>query len=65
MSKPLAISSAFSVLAMAAFALFVTPGDNSLRGGALSRNVAGTPIEIEAPATLQLPGLPVLPFIAD
>mgnify|MGYP006870681020 CR=1 FL=1 len=60
MSRQLAISSAFSVFAMAAFALFATMGE-APRQADIARNATGAPIEIEAPADLQLPDLPALP----
>ena len=70
-SKQLALSAAFSIFAMAAFMLSMTPSaleaDGSVRDAAtLSQSVAGAPIEIEAPAgLLQLPKIPALQFAAD
>ena len=62
MSKQLAISAAFSVFAMAAFALFATVGDSQrLTGAEVAGNGTGAPIRIEAPADLQLPDLPAMP----
>lgn len=57
MSKQLAISSAFSIFATAAVALFAASGGTD----AQSHMLAGAPIEIKAPAELpQLPELPAL-----
>ena len=50
MSKQLAISAAFSTFAMAAFALFATPGAGA---GALDAN-AGASSTLEAPAIVGL-----------
>ena len=61
MSKQLAISSAFSVFAMAAFALFATPGGDGARAQLAPETITGTSIAIEAPAILQLPATPSLP----
>lgn len=60
MSKQLALSAAFSVFAMAAFALFATTGDSQRLTG-VAENLAGAPIQIEAPADLPLPDLPAAP----
>jgi len=60
MSRQLAVSAAFSVFAMAAFALFASAGE-SPRQPAAAGIIAGAPIEIEAPIELTLPGLPALP----
>lgn len=71
MSKQLALSAAFSIFAMAAFMLSMTPSALEADGGArdslaLPQSVAGAPIEIEAPAALfQLPKIPALQFAAD
>ena len=57
MSKQLAISSAFSIFATAAVALFATSGGSD----AQSNTLAGAAIEITAPAELpQMPELPAL-----
>jgi len=61
MSKQLAVSSAFSVFAMAAFALFAAAGGARTD----SQSIAGTPIMIEAPALPQLPAMPALPFLSN
>ncbi|KPL68522.1 hypothetical protein SZ64_10650 [Erythrobacter sp. SG61-1L] len=71
MSKQLALSAAFSIFAMAAFALCTTPSAFDADAGALGaiavrESIAGAPIEIEAPANLlQLPEIPALQFVAD
>jgi hypothetical protein len=62
MSKRLAISSAFSVFATAALALFAAAGGPE----AARQNIAGAPIEIKAPTELsQLPKLSALPFLSN
>ncbi|WP_336980968.1 hypothetical protein [Altererythrobacter fulvus] len=71
MSKQLAISAAFSIFAMAAYALCATPSAFDADAGGLAalsvrEGIAGAPIEIEAPANLlRLPELPALQFTAD
>lgn len=57
MSKQLAISAAFSVFTMAAFALFATAGGTAGQivpapGSSWAEEIAGAPIAIEAPANL-------------
>ena len=56
MSKQLAISSAFSIFAMAAFALHAGASGTS----APVQSVTGASIEIETPALLQLSASPSL-----
>jgi hypothetical protein len=56
MSKQLALSSAFSIFAMAAFALHAGASD----GRDSAQRITGAPIEIEAPAMLQLTASPSL-----
>ena len=62
MSKQLAISSAFSIFATAAVALFATSDGVDVQ----SHMIAGAPIEIKAPAELpQLPEFPALPLLSN
>ncbi|HSG33262.1 MAG TPA: hypothetical protein VLA37_01920 [Sphingomonadaceae bacterium] len=61
MSKQLAISASFSTFAMAAFALFTVPL-NTLDA---HDGIAGAPTAIEAPAMVELPDAPALPFLAN
>lgn len=61
MSPQLKISSVFSVLAMAAFALHASAGG----ADAPAPSIMGAPIEIEAPTMLQLPDAPALLSLAD
>lgn len=69
MSKQLAISSAFSVLATAALALFATAGGDDAHAAFNPEKITGTSIEIEAPAVFklpaQLPAAPSLKVFAD
>ncbi len=66
MSKQLAISSAFSIFAMAAFALFARADDSRMSGGGIGQAFAAAPTEIDVPAGwLQPPGLPALPVLTD
>ncbi len=62
MSRQLAISAAFSVFAMSAFALFATSGESSHLAASLDdQSISGAPIKIETPELLpKLPGLPGL-----
>ncbi len=64
MSRQLAISAAFSVFAMSAFALFATAGESShLAASPGDQNISGAPIKIETPE--YLPKLSGLPAIID
>jgi hypothetical protein len=62
MSRQFAISSAFSVFATAAVALFAAAGGSQ----AAHETVTGAPTFVEAPAQIsQLPKLPALRLFAD
>jgi len=66
MSKQLAISSAFSIFAMAAFALFARADDSRMSGSTIGQAFVGAPTEIDRPGSwLQPPGLPALPVLTD
>lgn len=69
MSKQLAISSAFSVLATAALALFASAEGDDPRVQFDAQKITGTSIEVEAPAIFklpaQLPAAPSLKVFAD
>jgi len=62
MSRQLALSAAFSIFAMAAFAIFATVKDSGYAG----EGASGAPMNVEAPVDLsRLPRLPSLPVLID